>query len=759
MEVQQFFTVNTIVPKKTSSIVAAASMLLLGSTYSHALEEVIVTAQKRAESVQEIPLSVAVVSGNTLQEFTINNPTDLARSVPGLEIEPAPQGLHAPRIRGLGTGVGAENVEQSVGLFVDGIYSGKPRDLQSALFDVNRVEVIKGTQTSQLGKNTSLGAILVMSNRPEDENGGYAQAEYDFELGSTVLAGAVNLATDFGNYRLAVNLVQEEGFVENLRVGGDGPEREQNSLRLSGLWDLGDRATLYAGYTYDDRKVTGMSFEISEDINGLYQGLTGDTDIVLNNERKASTTYEADGKDLDEQESHRVVLELSYEISDSLDFTALSGYSEYENGPRSYDADFSALDYIQQEKESDFDQFSQEFRLNGSALDDTLDYVAGFFYMENSFENYENTQTFDAGFVPLPQAEGLLAATGPSNSESRYKQDIETWSIYGNGAFQLADRWRLTLGLRYTDETKELTDWSARFLIDETTFFLEAAPGFIVPLPASALPPGTPPTLMQLLGGPPHETAKLDYDEDNLDGSINVQYQFDVGNVYASWARGSKSGGYSSSAGPAANPFDTEEAETTELGIKSELMDGNLRLNAALFYTEIDDFQSVVFVGTGFEAQTVPVESQGVEFESMWAATQNLIVALSATYAEAENSDTGDRPQGAPEWAASLSVNHNLAVGSNYELRTNALINYRDDMYTQTGETYEAPSITLVNLRLAFAPLDGQWELGLMARNLFDEQKQVFGFAFPIIGSLNPGLSNGSYNRPRTVALQARYNF
>ena len=185
---------NPHLPANVSAAVATVSMLLCKPSYGQALEEVIVTAQKRTESVQEIPLTVAVVSGDTLQQFSIATPTDLARSVPGLEIEPAPQGLHAPRIRGLGTGVGAENMEQSVGLFVDGIYSGKPRDLQAAMFDVARVEVIKGTQTSQLGKNTSLGAIMIMSRRPEDNNGGYLQGEYDFELGSAILTGAANLA-------------------------------------------------------------------------------------------------------------------------------------------------------------------------------------------------------------------------------------------------------------------------------------------------------------------------------------------------------------------------------------------------------------------------------------------------------------------------------------------------------------------------------------------------------------------------------------
>lgn len=750
---------NRDLTKRTlSTAVAAASMLLCTQSYGQGmLEEIIVTAQKRTESVQEIPLTVAVVTGDTLEQFSINNASDLARSVPGLEIEPAPQGLHAPRIRGLGTGVGAENVEQSVGLFIDGIYSGKPRDLQSAMFDVGRVEVIKGTQTSQLGKNTSLGAILIYSNRPEDENGGYAQAEYDFELGSTIFTGAGNLATDFGNYRLAVSLVDEEGYVENQRVGGDDPAREEYSVRLSGQWDIGSKVELYASYTYDDREVTGMSFEVSEDSQGWYEGLTGDTDTRLNNERKTWTNLANDGKDFDEQESHRAVIELAYDISDSLDFISLTGYSEYDN-TRRFDSDFSTLDYADSFRDSDFDQFSQEFRFNGAAFNGLMDYVAGFYYMENHFKNYQGDSFEQVAFLPLQSP--LYAASGPSSGAINYEQDIETWSVYANGALNLGERWRLTVGLRYTDETKDLENWSTEWFEDESSFYLGIDPenGIFAPLPPAALPPGTPPTFFQA-ASPPFDSTDRSHDEDNVDGSINLQYAFsDAGNVYASWARGSKGGGYSTSAGPDSEPFDTEEAETTELGFKSELLGGGLRLNAALFYTEIDNFQSVVWTGTTFDSAAIPVESKGMEFESMWAATDSLTLALSATYADAENTDTDESLQGAPEWSAALSVDHSLALGSDFELRTNAQVNYRGDIYTQTGETYEAPAITLVDLRVALAPVNSQWELAVMARNLFDEQKFAFGFAMPLVGDFF-GVDTGSYNRPRTVAIQARYNF
>lgn len=752
---------DSYAPLKLSTAVAAASMLLCSQSYAQVLEEVLVVAQKRVESVQEVPLTVTVIDGEELNRFSINNATDLARSVPGLVLAPAPQGLSLPKIRGLGTGTGTENVDQSVGLFLDGVWSGRPRDLQSALFDVARVEVIKGTQTSQLGKNTSLGAILVMSTRPEDEAGGYVSADYDFELESTILTGVANLATDLGNYRLAVNIVDEEGYVDNQLTGGDDPARDQDSFRLSGAWDIGDRAGLYASYTYDDRKVKGMQFEISADPQGWYQGITGDMDVKLNNKRKTWSTDASNGKDLDEQESHRAVVEFTYDVSDDMEFVSLTGYSEYDNNPRFYDSDFSALEFLEQYKETKFEQFSQEFRISSTAFDDRLDYVAGLFYVNNNLKDYSETVTVSSpAYLELPIDTGLpfslYAATGPVDGYSKYEQDVESWSVYGNGVIQLADRWRLTLGIRYTDESRDLKDWLTEYVNDESYFYLGIDPEndiFFGPI----VQPGAPETFFQLVSAP-HPAVDLDRDEDNVDGSVNLQYDFgDVGNVYASWARGSKSGGFSTNTAPADAEFDTEEADTYELGFKSELLNGGMRLNAALFYTDISGFQSVIFVGDGFATESIPVETKGFEFESMWAATDSLVLALAATYAEAENTDTGDTPSGAPDWSASFTLDHTWDLSSDFNVRTNAAVNYTGDRYTQSGETYEAPDITLVDLRVALAPSDESWELALMARNLFDEQELAFGFDMPLYGGT--GTSVGSYNRPRTVSIQARYNF
>ena len=250
-----------------------AVAFVLGSSSLNAeqlvLEEVIVTAQKRVENVQEIPLTVNVVEGMSLDNFNIRDTSDLASLVPGLIIQPTPQNLAQVTVRGLGTGSGGESLDQSVGLFIDGIWAGRIREFQSSLFDIERIEVIKGTQTNLLGKNTSLGAVSVVTRKPGDVLGGYFQADYEFEFDSRYAAGAVDLPTAMGNYRIAFNVVDEEGYVDNRATGNEVPERDQDALRFSGAWDVGRGGELLLQYQWDDLEIKGDSFQPDEDALGF----------------------------------------------------------------------------------------------------------------------------------------------------------------------------------------------------------------------------------------------------------------------------------------------------------------------------------------------------------------------------------------------------------------------------------------------------------------------------------------------------------
>ena len=696
------------------------------------LEEVIVTAQKRVENVQDIPVTINVVEGSALDVFNIRDTNDLANSVPGLVIQETPQNLSQVTMRGLGTGAGGESLDQSVGLFIDGIWAGRIREFQAALFDVERVEVIKGTQTSLLGKNTSLGAVSIISNRPVDTQGGYLQGDYEFEYQSSYATGAFNLPTDFGTYRLALNYVDEEGYVDNKRTRNDVPEREQLTARLSALYDVGYTGQLLLSYQYDDLEIDGDTFQPDEDTTGFLSRMDPAADIGIDKKKYAWTSYSGSGDAEDEQKSHRAIAQYDHEIGDFL-VTSLTGWSKY-NNDRLTDSDFLSVDYLTTTYDSDYKQFSQELRLT-SPGGERLDYVGGLYFLDSKMDY---STLLDSRFPPPFTLQGF-----PLDGANRkdFDQDTQVWSVFGQGTWHFTDRWRATVGMRFTDEEKKV-HWSR-------TRLREGIPGSII--------------LAELLA-PVVPKTQLKRGEDNLDGSLNIQYDV-TDNViaYVSGARGSKSGGFTTEvARPEDAEYGTEEADTAELGVKTSFADGAALLNASVFYTDIDDFQIVSFVGTAFITQTVPAKSRGLELETRWVATDRLMFGASATYADAEQTDTNERLPYSPKWATSLDAHYEHPWEElGLAWRLDGVVNYRTKQYMGRGELNEDGALTLLDFRIALAAADDRWEVAVLGRNLLD-QSTSFSFDFPGFGGVEVPVGAatiGSLNRPRTVSLQARYNF
>ncbi|NND67616.1 MAG: TonB-dependent receptor, partial [Halioglobus sp.] len=590
---------------------------------------------------------------------------------------------------------------------------------------------IKGTQNNLLGKNTSLGAISIISRRPGDELSGYIQGDYEFEYESVYLTGAVNVPTGFGDFRLAINALEEEGYVDNRVTGNEIPEREALTARLSGAWDIGENGSLLVSYLYDDLEILGDTFQVDVDSTGLLDAMDPGTDVGIDDTKDAFTTLSDSGDAEDEQQSQRAIAQYDHALGDH-QFTALSGWSKYRND-RLTDSDFIAADYLTTVYASDYEQFSQELRVT-SPGNEAFDYVAGLYFLDSEMQFSTITDTA----FPPPFTLGGLPLDG--TSQRFYEQNTSVWSAFGQGTLNLGERWRATLGLRYTGEEKQAVFSRVRL----------RSGGPLADVIAEILAPVVPETGMQR-------------SEDNLDGSINIQY--DLGNdamVFASWARGSKSGGFTTEVAlPEDAEYDTEEAETTELGVKMNLAGGAALLNASVFYTEIDDFQIVTFIGTAFITESVPAESQGVEVEAAWVATEGLTIGMSATYADAEDKSVNQRLPYAPEWAASLSANYERPLAdAGLLLRINGQLNYRDEQYMQREERSLDGELTLLDLRIALAAQDDRWEVALLGRNLLDQQTS-FGFDFPAFGGREVpfgAATIGSMNRPRTLALQARYN-
>ena len=688
------------------------------------LDEVIVTAQKRVENVQAIPVTINVMPGEEIEDFRIRNIVDLASFVPGLAILPTPQNLANITVRGLGTGAGNETYDQSVGLFIDGIYSGRQREFQASLFDLERVEIIKGTQNTLLGKNTSLGAISVVTQRPGDDLAGYIQADYEFEYDSFYSTGAVDLPAGPGALRLAFNQVSEQGYVRNTFNGNSVPERKHATIRLTALFPLGDNGELTLGYQYDDLDIDGDTFQVATDQNGLIAALDPAVRPGLNLKKQAYTSFGNQGESTDAQTGQRAYLNYEYALAQHT-LTALTGLTDYDND-RVIDSDFATVDYLSVLVDQAFSQFTQELRLT-SDDESRFTYIAGLFYLDSDFDLDE---ILDAAFPP-PFTLGPYPLTGARLKS--YQQDTQVISVFGQGAVTMGDNWQLTLGLRWTDEEKDAVFANTH---------LRSSPGIGIISPEVA-------------------PTSLHRQEDNLDGSINLQWEPGYGALlYASWARGSKSGGFSTAVSlPEDAEYDTEEAETAEAGVKLQLAGGAAILNLALFRTAIDDFQVVRFTGLGFETATIPVKSEGLELESQWAASADLALAASITYPDATEKTTGDAVPGAPDWSASLTARYEHALGpGQLRWRLEGTLNYVDKRYTDRPEKFLIDNTTVLDLRLALLPSGDSWEVALLGRNLLDEEVS-FEFDYPIFGGNDETTTVAGLNRPRTLALQGRYRF
>jgi len=561
---------------------------------------------------------------------------------------------------------------------------------------------------------------------------GYVQGDYESEFGSRYANGAVDIPTDLGNYRLAFNNVSEQGYVDNETTGNEVPQRNQSTGRASAQFDVADESTLLLMYQYDDLNIQGDTFQPDNDSEGFIAGMDPTANIGIDRTKNAWTSYGDNGDADDKQDSQRAIAEYEQAFGEYV-FTALSGWSKYDN-QRLTDSDFLSVDYLTTSYDSDNEQFSQEFRLT-SPTGQRLDYVAGLFYL---YADMHYSSILDASFPP-PYLLGGFPLDGAN--QLNYEQDTQVWSPFGQVNIALAERWRATLGLRYTDEEKSAT-WGR-----ERT----RSAGPSSDILANVLYPEVPPT-------------DLNRSEDNVDGSINVQYSIaESTTTYLSWARGSKSGGFTTEVAlPDKAEYDTEEADTTELGIKSLLAGGAAMLNASLFYTEIQNFQIISFTGTAFKTESVPAESQGLEFEGRWAATDALALGASATYADAHQTDTDTRLPYSPEWAVALNATYVYPWQSAaLEWRLDSALNYRDTQYMQRKERGRDGPLSLLDLRLALAAADGTWELAILGRNLLD-QATSFTFDYPAFGGNTVPYGSttiGSLNRPSTIALQARYNF
>ncbi|NIB40362.1 TonB-dependent receptor [Pseudomaricurvus alkylphenolicus] len=765
------------------------------------LEEMIVTAQKRPQSLQDVPISVSAISGDKMAEAGLNNLEGLATYVPNFSINQT--GISTTiSIRGISSGIN-QGFEQSVGMYVDGIYHGRAQLARAPLFDLERVEVLRGPQGILFGKNSIAGAVSMTTAKPTDEFEASLTALYEPDHGEVDLRAVVSGPLGNNLYgRLAVLDRSMDGYMSNSTTGDDEPDKEEQLIRGTLVWDITPDTTATLKVEKSTFDVKGRNIEVMHDtasetgagLSTVYPFFSGGVALDADQDFRRQANGDSSNND-----TENLVLTLETQWGENT-ITSVTGYSAYEYDELC-DCEYTGLNTFTLGLDEEFDQFSQELRIV-SPEGNTLDYIAGVFYQQADLEFHDEFQ--------VPEGSALTAVSSTLagyNSQREFEQDSELWAAFAQVTWNINETLRLTLGGRYSSETKE----ASRDFFSST-----AAPNPVLVANVTALD-----FAENILRAEPH-FVEDERDENSFTPLVNLQYDLNENTmVYATWTTGYKSGGFdvrsnaspdpsigvpaaiTSATGQPPSPvgvfeFEEEEASTFELGTKMTLADGAAELNVALYRTEFDDLQVSIFDGgLGFNVgNAARAKIEGIEFDGRWRLTEALTLSGSLGYLDFEFEDykngecyfrqgelepstvtnaaldmcsfDGKRQAYTPEWTGNLSADYATNLTDSLEFRAVVDLIYSDSYLTSPSldPRTEQDSYTKINARLSLGSTDGNWELALIGKNLTDESILTYSAEVPtssLLVSAATGAQGlayyGFYDRPRSVALQATLRF
>ena len=775
---------STVVSTRTvlSVAVAALSGFLVTNAQAQMLEEVIVTAQKREQTLQEIPVSVSAFSGNFITEANIGDMRGLVDLTPGFNGRTEDSFIDALAIRGISTNDFGIGGDPSVAVFTDGVWSGRTGGVQMSFYDIERVEVVKGPQATLFGRNAIAGAISVNTNKPVDEFEGRLSAtvaEFDHLEGH----GMINVPlTDNLFFRGNVYALDNEGFLENRAGGRDLGFHETLSTRgsLRYLTDTVD-AVFTAGY--EDRKQDPSIY--------------WDPELGLD---KDEVNTDLGGSGYDESEITTLSANIDWEINDVFSLTSITGYKSYEfDYLEDYDARPLFINNYSQYNEVDY--VSQELRLNFSnaAMDG---FVGVAYYKEEIDARFEASYDEDAlcnavGRTDADDFSGEVvngcddpfweeyweedidpADILNSKAEQSFnKVDSEGWAIYADATFHVTDRLDVTIGARYTYDEKEMAtrvDDSGGALYNNFNWEY-STDGFV--------------------------TDKQDWDEFTPRAAINYTLS-EEWSMYASVATGYKSGGYGTfgidvpvigededgtpildidddgvvSPDSIPSPFDPETSVSYEVGAKGVLFDNSLQLNLAYFFYTYEDLQLIYFDrGSQLVENLGEAENQGIEVDARWVMSENLELFFAGAWMDSEITDAQDMIETgvcedcdgkdmpfAPEWSGAIHLTYTIPVADG-DFFAKAEFAFQDDTYSDL-DNYESITVKAWeewNFRAGYRS-QSNWGLTVWVENALDEEYFERGWANA--GSDNTygyGLTNTLVwpSKPRTIGATMYMDF
>ena len=734
--------------KAAASITALAAFSASTMAQQAVLEEIIVTATKRTENLQDIPVTVNALSATTIQEAGIHNLDDVAVLVPTLTVETNLNPFTtAIRIRGFGTSQIDPSLEASVAFILDGVYMGSSGLGMSELTDVERIEVLQGPQGTLFGKNSNAGVVSVITRSPNTENTeGFVEASAGDYSMKKVMASITGPINDTMAYSLGGGWHEYDGWLES-DSGNDLNGADDWNVRGKFLWQPTDVLSIQLTGSHVDRDTSCCAADATQTSAVTDQLVLKGLPVPKNDAFDYKNNVDIDSNfDL---KADAINVSVDYEMANA-SFKSLTAWNDYKYH-NSYDVERSDLSVLGVDDQVQTGElWSQEFRLT-SELSGPWQYMTGLFYAyeERTRGDGSNVAVIGEDMIPVGGAAvgigpafGVIVQPGDTVSFND-KWETETYAVFGQTSYRLGEAWLATLGLRYTHETKDA---------DLNTQPFSTAPLF-----------GTGLSFIERAFAAVDNTFNLDSDAWN--GLANISYFLDEKDImlFASVSTGSKSGGFNGSAGEVADrTYDDEDTTNYELGLKSQFLDNRLQINASIFYTEFDDLQFLTSQpsGVGFiVTNAAEATSSGVDI-SVAARPWNFLMLdggvqyLDAEYTEGALDEGGFDVPNAPDWSGVLSATFLLPLGDGVTyLRGD--YSYMSDHFT--NPTYQPKETeqdrTLVNVRLGWR--NDQWDATLWVKNATDEAYSSAA-AEPLAFS---GTKTQFLTAPRTYGATLRYSF
>lgn len=768
-----------IVSASFGALMAATS----GPAFAQTDDEVIVTATRRAESIQDIPIAVTAIQPDELEKQGIVNIQNLGSVAASFATSNAQiaSGSVVLRVRGVGTTSNNIGFESAVGIFIDGAYQSRPGVALGEFVDVERVEVLRGPQGTLFGRNTSAGALNITNVRPDLSGaGGFVNATYG-NYNQMNLQGAVNipLVEDRVAARITGAWRQRDGYVDIIdrnaskigesnavdqiyfrgQLGFEGEENWKGRIvvdhsssdnvccsAIEVLRSGVETAGLFAAVGLGARGgMAAPDVAVNPTETGVMQQAVDN--LIATSSRAPTPSANQTG----------IVGEFEYALSDNVDAIYIGSYREY-SGDEDYDSAFSGLELFNVDRGdpsgTDIDTMTHELRFQGDAMDGRLSWLVGGYY---STEDILQTTNFSLGadydrFAgaliagAIASVPGLTSATAPFalgptpyttisgvdpstiRATNEYTQDSKSWSVFTHNTFDLTDALSLTVGLRYSDESKEggfnqtsvnngvcgptlgaITSTSPTFIGGTLVGAGVPAAGVANVIPSvlilGCFPFVAPADLAASAALPLPRTFNEKFEDDELiyTGKVGYEFNSDV-SAYASITHGYKSGGFnldSTAAIGGADPrFASETVDAYEVGFKSKFFDNRMTLNVAGFLENFENFQVLEFTGAQFQTFNVPkAETMGVEVETLLRATDNFTLNGALTLLDANYPDDcagsqtnvanvlnlcGNTLTNAPKTVGLLGATYEGDINENFSFFLNAQVRHEGDRRTST---------------------------------------------------------------------------